>query len=264
MIQNKSIEKTTLSRTKQIAAKVIYETFKILKEAGGQLPGREVVEQIEKRVPFTPWELERYQKTGYIRWQSILHFYTIDCIKAGFLRKQSGIWILTSEGEKALKLSPVALLDHATTAYRVWHDQNKNSDLEIEEKPVAADQLQKANINLLQEQALDGLREHIKKMNPYEFQDLIAALLRAMGHYISFIAPRGKDGGIDIIAYQDPLGAMIPRIKVQVKHKPNDTVAVGDVKSLMGSLNKEGDVGLFVTSGHFSPDAQSDAIPNIV
>ncbi len=117
MTQNKKREKTTLSRTKQIGAKVIYEAFKILKEAGGQLPGREVMEQIEKRVTLTPWDLERYQKTGHIRWQSILHFYTIDCIKAGFLRKQSGIWILTGEGEKALNLSPVTLLDHTTTAY---------------------------------------------------------------------------------------------------------------------------------------------------
>jgi restriction system protein len=107
------MKKATISPTKQVAAKVIYEAFKILKEAGGELPGREVVEQIEKRVTFTPWELERYQKTGYIRWQSILHFYTIDCIKAGFLRKQSGIWILTGEGEKALPLGPDALLDNA-------------------------------------------------------------------------------------------------------------------------------------------------------
>lgn len=41
-----------------------------------------------------------------------------------------------------------------------------------------------------------------------------------MGYYIQSVAPRGKDGGIDIVAYTDPLGAKIPRIKVQVKHKP--------------------------------------------
>ena len=41
------------------------------------------------------------------------------------------------------------------------------------------------------------------KKNPYEFQDLVAALLRAMGYYTPFIAPKGKDGGVDIIAYRD-------------------------------------------------------------
>jgi predicted Mrr-cat superfamily restriction endonuclease len=38
-----------------------------------------------------------------------------------------------------------------------------------------------------------------------------------MGYHTPFISPKGKDGGIDIIAYQDPLGLKTPRIKVQVK-----------------------------------------------
>ncbi len=35
---------------------------------------------------------------------------------------------------------------------------------------------------------------------------MVAALLRAMGYYTPFISPRGKDGGVDILAYQDPIG----------------------------------------------------------
>ena len=35
-----------------------------------------------------------------------------------------------------------------------------------------------------------------------------------MGNYIQSVAPRGKDGGIDIVAYVDPLGAQTPRIKL--------------------------------------------------
>lgn len=66
------------------------------------MPGWEVVNQIGKNVTFTAWDTARYEKTGYIRWQSILHFYTIDAIKAGFLRKQKGVWILTTEGEEAM------------------------------------------------------------------------------------------------------------------------------------------------------------------
>ncbi|MBF0548586.1 MAG: restriction endonuclease [Candidatus Riflebacteria bacterium] len=29
----------------------------------------------------------------------------------------------------------------------------------------------------------------------------------------------GKDGGVDIIAYRDPLGTESPRIKIQIKHR---------------------------------------------
>lgn len=35
-----------------------------------------------------------------------------------------------------------------------------------------------------------------------------------------YIAPKGKDAGVDIIAYRDPLGMASPRIKVQIKHRP--------------------------------------------
>ena len=44
-------------------------------------------------------------------------------------------------------------------------------------------------------------------MPPYQFQDLVAALLRAMGYHVAWVAPPGKDGGTDIVAYTDPLGA---------------------------------------------------------
>jgi restriction system protein len=202
----------------------------------------------------------RYEKSGYIRWQSILHFYTIDTIKAGFLRKQKGVWILTAEGEEAMQLGPIGLLDKASEAYKTWKEKTKESDIEVEQKDVATGlQSQKANLELIQEQALTGLRDYIKKLNPYEFQDLVAALLHGMGYFISFIAPRGKDNGLDIIAYQDPLGTKTPRIKVQVKHRPEYNIPLGEIKSLMGSLSKDGDVGLFVTSGRFTSEAESFA-----
>jgi restriction system protein len=92
--------------------------------------------------------------------------------------------------------------------------------------------------------------------NAYEFQDLVAALLRAMDYFTPFVTPKDPDGGLDIVAYQDPLITKAPRIKVQVKHRPDANISVGDIKSLLGSLNKDGGVGLFVTSGGFTSDAE--------
>ena len=99
------------------------------------------------------------------------------------------------------------MLEKANAGYRAWKGQNKGQESESEEQPGDAKKSQKATIELLKDQALEGFREHIAKMNPYEFQDLVAALLRAMGYYTPFVSPKGKDGGIDIVAYQDPLGA---------------------------------------------------------
>jgi len=145
------------SKTRQLAAKVIFEAFKILKDAGGEMRGKEVMENIQKNINFNEWESEVYKKSGYIRWQSILHFFTIDCIKAGFLRKNKGVWTLTKEGEETMKLGPVDLLDKATELYWKWADsaeklKDENQD-ELELKSEAG-QLQKANLEQLEDKSV--------------------------------------------------------------------------------------------------------------
>ncbi|GAB1371037.1 restriction endonuclease [Candidatus Kapaibacterium sp.] len=256
-----------LAPSKRAAAKTMFAAFKILKESGGQLPGKQVVDKIRETIELTDWEKEVYEKTGYVRWESILHFYTIDAIKAGFLRKNKGIWYLTEEGEKAIKLGPAKLLEKTSQLYRTWALDNKESKnkkskdtadepLEFEEFKT---QTQKANLDLLEEQAISGIKDYIRSKNAYEFQDMVAALLRAMNYHTPFISPKGKDGGLDIVAYNDPLGATSPRIKVQVKHRPDSSVPVDDIRSLTGLLNKDGDIGLFVTSGSFTSEAERSA-----
>lgn len=254
------------SKTQQLAEKAVYATFKILKEAGGELRGKEVLARIEASVQFDEYESHRYVKTGNIRWRSVLHFYTIDCIKAGYMRKQKGTWILTPEGEQAMKLGPEKLLQSATTKYREWDakrkkdapvDNSNGEDDEIEESDKG--QAQKARLDQYEEEASNGIREHILGKNPYEFQDLVAALLGAMGYHISEIAEKGPDGGIDIIAYTDPLGTKLPRIIVQVKHRPNDAIPADHIQKLAGTLKRNTDVGIFVTSGSFSKPARKEA-----
>jgi restriction system protein len=262
---DKELEK--LAPSKRSAAKTMFATFKILKEAGGQLPGKQVIDKIRETVELTEWEKQVYEKTGYVRWQSILHFYTIDGIKAGFLRKNKGVWYLTEEGEKAIKLGPAKLLETASQLYRTWAADNKENKpkkgKDTEEEPTELEenktQTQKANLDLLEEQAIAGIKDYIRSKNAYEFQDMVAALLRAMKYHTPFISPKGKDGGLDIVAYNDPLGATAPRLKVQVKHRPDASVPVDDIRSLTGLLNKDGDIGLFVTSGSFTSEAERSA-----
>ncbi len=61
-----------------------------------------------------------------------------------------------------------------------------------------------------------------------------------------------------LIAYRDPLGTISPRIKVQVKHRESPT-SVHEIRQLMGLLQKDGDVGIFISTGGFTPDARSTA-----
>ncbi len=251
--------KEKLSRSRELAAKVIFAALQILGEKGGQAPGREVLSEVEKRVTLDDWAKATYEKSGYIRWQSILHFFSIDCIKAGYLVKKKGVWYLTPEGESALKLGEIGLLNAATTAYRKWRNENQPVDI-VEDQDVGEEgqQGQEATIQSIEQLAIEGLKKQINHQNPYEFQELVAALLRGMKYYTPFVAPKGKDGGIDVIAYRDPLGTVTPRIKVQIKHRES-SATVQEIRQLMGLLQKDGDVGMFVSSGGFTPDAKTTA-----
>ena len=247
-----------MAKTKDTAIKTLYKAFEILAKNNSEMLGKDVVEQISKELELSDWEKERYEKTGYIRWQSILHFYTIDAIKAGYLYKKNGIWYLTEEGKEAIKLGPEGLFKSANVAYKKWKsEQPKAEDTEQSEEGDLGNQNQeqKANLEQLEEQALSQLNEYIRSLNPYEFQDIVAALLRGMGYYTPFIAPKGKDNGIDIIAYKDPLGIEKPVIKVQVKHYPDNPVQSQDIQKLKGAMAHDEEVGIFVTSGRFSTGA---------
>ena len=216
----------------------------------------------EKTIELSAWDKVVLENTGNIRWQSIMHFTSVDYVRAGYLIKKKGNWTITPEGEEALKLGDEKLRDEASKRYRAWH---RGMEQTTDEKPVTQpeeenDPAKETLIELetLEERAANGIREYLKSKNPYEFQDLVASLLKAMGYYIQSVAPRGKDGGIDIVAYTDPLGAKTPRIKVQVKHKPDTAIPASDVRALLGIL-KAGDIALFVTSGTYSTDAKHAA-----
>ncbi|MBQ8457382.1 MAG: Mrr restriction system protein [Prevotella sp.] len=254
--------KEQFSRTKACATKTLYAVMKEMIRRGGSIPAKEIYPWVNDHVELTAWEKEPAGKMGYIRWTNSFQFYSIDYQKAGFIIKKNGTWYITPEGEKALKKNPEEVMNIANAAYHEWRRLNPKDDNPTEEPTDETVEKDNAvNLDLLESDARDGIRKYIISKSPYEFQDLVAALLRAMGYHTPFVAPKGKDGGIDIIAYLDPLGAQTPRIKVQVKHKPETAIGASDVRALSGVL-KTGDIALFVTSGTYSTDARNAASGN--
>jgi restriction system protein len=254
--------KEQFSRTKACATKTLYAVMKEMIRRGGSIPAKEIYPWVNDHVELTAWEKEPAGKMGYIRWTNSFQFYSIDYQKAGFIIKKNGTWYITPEGEKALKKNPEEVMNTANAAYHEWRRLNPKDDNPTEEPTDETVEKDNAvNLDLLESDARDGIRKYIISKSPYEFQDLVAALLRAMGYHTPFVAPKGKDGGIDIIAYLDPLGAQTPRIKVQVKHKPETAIGASDVRALSGVL-KTGDIALFVTSGTYSTDARNAASGN--
>ena len=249
--------KEQFSRTKACAAKTLYAVMQEMKRRGGSMPAKELYPYVNANVELTDWEKEPAGKMQYIRWTNSFQFYSIDYQKAGFIVKNNGTWYLTPEGEAILKKSKEEVMIIANDAYHAWKNQQgldeQNGNQAKEEIPEPDNSV---NLDLLESNAREGIKAFIATKTPYEFQDMVAALLRAMGYHTPFVAPKGKDGGVDIIAYVDPLGAQTPRIKVQVKHKPDTAIGASDIRALLGVL-RAGDIALFVTSGTFSADAKS-------
>src|SRR5882724_2802953 len=151
-------EPTKTSRSRAIGLKTVYAALSALKDNNGELPQRDVFSEVEKRVQIDDWGKERYEKTGYIRWQSILHFYSIVIVKAGFLVKKSGRWYLTPEGEDALKLGEAGLYSAASKAYKQW--KKETTVEEVEEKATEGETPEEEiTVDTVQLTAMEGIKK---------------------------------------------------------------------------------------------------------
>jgi restriction system protein len=246
--------------TRRRTGEMLRELFQVLLPVPEGMPAREALAQLEQRLTLSPYEQGEYASGGR-RFEKIVRFATVDLVKAGWLYKEKGRWTVTGEGKQAYQtyLDPEAFYKEAVRLYHQWK-QNQPADVgsvndDAEEEPTA----KAASITLeeAEEQAWFEVDQYLRGINPYEFQEIVASLLRAMGYHISWIAPPGKDGGIDILAASDPLGTRPPRIKVQVKRQ-SQAVNVDGLRSFMALLG-DGDVGIFVSVGGFTRDAAEEA-----
>lgn len=212
---------------------------------------------LEQRIQLTDYEAANYPGSDTRRFEKTVRFQTINAVKAGWMTKEAGVWSPTEEGLDAYNKfqDPEVFLDEATKLYKVWEAAQPSKEEDEQEEAELSD----ASLTLEKavEDSWQEVREFLHKTDPYDFQHLVAGLLRGMGYHVSWVAPPGKDRGIDIVALGDPVGTNGPRIKVQVKREKNKT----DAKTLRAfmSVLHEGDVGLFVTLGGFTPDAESEA-----
>ncbi len=249
---------------KTITRERVDEMFRVvfagLKELGGRARPKDLFAKIEPRLKLTEHE-RGLLKTGGVRWETLVRWYSVDCTKAGYLEKSGGYWNLTQKGVEALKLPAGELIRNAQRLYREWKSQRDAGESGPESGPVEPPDQNKVARQTIYEQAVEtawaGIEEHLNDLGPYDFQNLVAELLRAMGYHIPHVAPPGPDGGIDLVAYRDPLGTTEPRIRVQVKHR-EQKANVKELRELEGLLRKEGDIGLLVSSGGFTSDVERE------
>lgn len=81
-------------------------------------------------------------------------------------------------------------------------------------------------------------------------------LLEALGYSVRVSEP-GADGGIDIVATEDPLGVSRPLLKVQCKSGSGKSKS-SEVQALNGTL-ADAELGVFISVGGYTPQAEQAA-----
>lgn len=230
--------------------------LEVLRENPDGIQAKDVITAVSSRLTLTEFEKSEYPNhPGVRRFNKILRFLTIGPVKAGWITKEKGIWTITDAGEEVLQKFQDAASLNAESArlYRAWKkNQPDDNDVETEEDSDST------TLEEAEENAWAEIRDFLSVINPFDFQALVAGLLKGMGYSVSWTSPPGPDKGIDILAHTDPLGVEGPRIKAQVKRTPDTKVNADTLRAFMSTLG-ENDVGLFVASGGFTRDAEKEA-----
>jgi restriction system protein len=220
----------------------------------------EALARLRQRMPATEFEASEYASGGS-RYEKLVRFTTIVFVKSGWLVKDNGRWFLSESGREAYAKhrDPEAFLRAAIAGYREWERRRPESvaHAELEDESDLDGGAAAITMEGAADEAWAEIERYLLGMPPYDFQDLVGSLLRAMGYHVGWIAPPGKDGGVDIVAFNDPLGTRPPRIKVQVKRQQG-RVSVDGLRSFMAILGAD-DVGIFVNAGGFTKDAEDEA-----
>jgi|SRR5579862_1767055 len=248
--------------TRRRTGELLRKLFEILMVEPDGLAAKIALERLASSVSLTDYEAGVYESTGTRRFEKIVRFATVDCVKAGWLVKRKGVWTLTEAGIDAYRKfsDPEGFYKEAVRLYQAWRKGQIGLTEEKSTSDNEADESEKSpaiTFEQAEEQAWSEIEARVSAMDPYEFQNLVADLLKAMGYYPSWIAPPGKDGGIDIIAHPDPLGTRPPRIKVQVKRQQQPIGREG-LSAFLANVNED-DAGLFVCTGGFTRDAKDSA-----
>jgi restriction system protein len=122
--------------------------------------------------------------------------------------------------------------------------------------PVHPVQLTTATVNEPLDDAGTGLSD-LLTMDPIDFEELVAALFKAMGMEV-MTTQRSGDGGVDVRA-MDPDPIRGGKLVIQVK-RYHSTIPPAPVRDLYGTMLHEGATkGILVTTAEFGPSAQEFA-----
>jgi restriction system protein len=209
------------------------------------LPVGDILMYIPEAISLTEYEISNSPSTHTPRYERAIRLATTPYVKAGWLEKNKGRWLLTDEGKQACKSfsTAEAFYQEAGRLFNEWRQSRSLLALVTQEA---------------EEKAWEQIRCYLQEMRPYEFQMLVGDLLKAMGYHLAWIAPAEKERGlVNFVIYVDSLGLSIPRIKVHILHSGQPVLFEG-LKAFMSVLGPQ-DAGIFISLGGFTRVVMEEA-----
>ena len=107
--------------TQRRTGELLRRLFEILMQHSDGLQARDALEALEKKAPPTAFEQGTFDSGGR-RYDKIVRWATVDCVKAGWLIKAHGRWTITEEGRKAHAncVDDEAFYKQASLLYKQW------------------------------------------------------------------------------------------------------------------------------------------------
>jgi hypothetical protein len=98
--------------------------------------------------------------------------------------------------------------------------------------------------------------ERMYELNPYKFEDLVAAIMRDRGYEV-IQTPKTRDGGRDLLAVQKgPFGTLLTLVECK-RYARHQRVGPEPVRALMGVVGMEhASHGVLATTTTFTPEAR--------
>jgi restriction system protein len=223
-----------------------------LRALGGSAKPREVSPWIARELKLPTSITESSLKSGANRFHNQVQWARQYLVWAGLLDdSRRGIWALTPLGWKT-RLDETAA--HAVFLDRVRvnqaaarHDASLPAATPDEPESVPPDEVQDA-----------GLLGVLKSLPPYGFELICGRLLREHGFEDVEVTQRSRDGGIDGYGLLRLSPFVSMRVAFQAK-RYKDVVSRSTVGEFRNAMLGRAEKGVFITTGRFTADAESEA-----
>jgi restriction system protein len=239
--------------------------LKTLEENGGSLAIADAIVKTKEKYPRLTEEAKASTLgSGQNRLNNRIEWARLDLVHSGDMDgSKTGIWIITERGKSRLKKEWNSWkAEYIELKERGISNAKNKKEEQIIYSGESPNEVLDQSINEIIESVKIQLLDSLKKVDPSNFENIVAQLLEKL-QYGSLndgsikITGRSGDGGIDGTCSMDKLGLF--KVLFQAKRWTNN-VTPHDVRDFIGALhNARATYGVFITTSNFSNDAKQEA-----